>query len=149
MSGNDKGSDNGFRFSDGEWKLMDLLWEKEPRTIGEMVEALKEDTSWNKSTIFMMLKRLLEKGAVRVETGGRCQLYYPMVLREEASLRETESFLSKVYRGSIGMMISSMAGQKKLSEDEIEELYAILRNAQEDVSKDNDTSTASDTEKEG
>lgn len=112
---------------------MDLLWEKEPRTIGEMVEALKDDTGWNKSTIFMMLKRLLEKGAVRMEAGGRYQMYYPIVPREEASLRETESFLSKVYRGSIGMMLSSMAGQQRLSEEEIQELYEILRKAQEDA----------------
>jgi len=128
-----KSSENEFRFSDGEWKLMDLLWEHEPRTIGEMVEALKEDTGWNKSTIFMMLKRLLEKGAVRVEAGGRCQLYYPLVPREEATLRETENFLSKVYRGSVGMMLASMTGQKKLSRDEIDELYAILRDAQDEA----------------
>ena len=133
MRSNEREHVNGFRFSDGEWKLMDLLWEKEPRTIGEMVEALQEDTGWNKSTIFMMLKRLLEKGAVRMEAGGRYQLYYPLVPREEASLRETESILSKVYRGSIGMMLSSMAGQKKLSEEDIDELYEILRIARKDA----------------
>lgn len=128
-----RNNENTFRFSDGEWKLMDLLWEQEPRTIGEMVEALKQDTGWNKSTIFMMLKRLLEKGAVRVEMGGRYQLYYPVVAREEATQRETENFLSKVYRGSVGMMLASMAGQKKLSKDEIDELYVILRDAQDEL----------------
>ena len=128
-----RNNENTFRFSDGEWKLMDLLWEQEPRTIGEMVEALKQDTGWNKSTIFMMLKRLLEKGAVRVEMGGRYQLYYPVVAREEATQRETENFLSKVYRGSVGMMLASMAGQKKLSKDEIGELYVILRDAQDEL----------------
>ena len=128
-----RNNEKTFRFSDGEWKLMDLLWEQEPRTIGEMVEALKQDTGWNKSTIFMMLKRLLEKGAVRVEMGGRYQLYYPVVVREEATQRETENFLSKVYRGSVGMMLASMAGQKKLSKDEIDELYVILRDAQDEL----------------
>lgn len=127
-----KSSESDFRFSDGEWKLMNLLWEQEPRTIGELVEALKEDTGWNKSTIFMMLKRLLEKGAVRMESGGRYQLYYPVVPREEATLRETENFLSKVYRGSVGMMLASMTGQKQLTKDEIDELYTILRAAQDE-----------------
>ena len=32
--------------SDGEWKLMNLLWEKSPRTIAELVKALAGDTGW-------------------------------------------------------------------------------------------------------
>ena len=46
--------------SDGEWKLMNLLWEKSPRTIAELVKALAGDTGWSKSTIFIMLGRMAE-----------------------------------------------------------------------------------------
>ena len=28
------------RLSDGEWKLMKTLWEKQPRTLAELVSAL-------------------------------------------------------------------------------------------------------------
>ena len=79
--------------SDGEWKLMKLLWEESPRTVAQMVSALKDDTGWTKGTIFMMLSRMEEKGAVRCEQGER-KLYYPVLKKEEAASRETESFLS-------------------------------------------------------
>ncbi len=118
--------------SDGEWKLMNLLWEKAPRTIGEMVDALSSDTGWNKSTIFVMLNRMLEKEIILVEEGGRCKQYYPLLPKEKATARETESFLSKVYGGSIGMMVASMAGQKTLSKEDIEELYGILAEAEKE-----------------
>ena len=36
---------NKLSLSDGEWKLMNLLWDECPRTIGGMVDALREDTA--------------------------------------------------------------------------------------------------------
>ena len=44
---------------------------------------------------------------------------------------ETRSFLDKVYRGSVGLMVSALAEDKALSRAEIDELYEILRKAEE------------------
>lgn len=121
--------------SDGEWKLMNLLWEKEPRTIAQLVTAFKEDTGWTKGTIFMMLTRLIDKETVRCETGGRSKLFYAILKQEDAANQETENFLSKVYGGSVGLMVASMAGQKALKKEDIDELYAILREAEQEVSE--------------
>ena len=121
--------------SDGEWKLMNLLWEESPRTIAQLVKALADDTGWSKSTIFIMLGRMAEKGAVRVESGGRSKLYYAAVPRDQVAARETAQFLNKVYHGSLQLMVSSLAGQKALSQEDIEELYEILRQAEREVEK--------------
>lgn len=119
--------------SDGEWKLMNLLWEKSPRTVAELVQALAGDTGWSKSTIFIMLGRMEEKGAVRVESGGRSKLYHAAVSKSRLAAGETRSFLDKVYGGSLQLMVSSMAGQKALRRDDIEELYEILRKAEQEA----------------
>jgi len=121
--------------SDGEWKLMNLLWEDAPRTIAQLVTALKDDTGWTKGTVFMMLSRMADKGAVSCEAGGRVKLFYPVLKKEEAASHETESFLSKVYGGSVGLMMASMAGQRALSREDIDELYAILRRAETEAEK--------------
>jgi len=116
--------------SDGEWKLMKLLWQSSPRTIGELVSLLEHDTGWSKTTIFVMLKRLIAKGAVRVDDSGRVQRYYPLIERSDAAHGETDSFLSRVYDGSVGMLVSSLAGRKALSKKEIDELRRILDEAE-------------------
>ena len=121
--------------SDGEWKLMDLLWESSPRTVAQLVDALRDDTAWSKATIFIMLGRMAEKGAVRIETNGRSKTYYAAISRAEISAGETEHFLKKVYHGSLQMMVSSMAGQKALSQEDIQELYEILRKAEKEAGK--------------
>ena len=118
--------------SDGEWKLMKLLWEHQPMTLGDLVEALKEDTAWGKGTVFTMLRRMSAKGIVRMDDSGKYQQYYPVLEKDDAVLAETKSFLERVYDGSIGMMISAMAHEKRLSKSEIDELYEIIREAREE-----------------
>ena len=119
--------------SSGEWKLMKLMWTKSPRLIGEMVKELADDTAWSRTTIFVMLKRLITKGAVRMDDSGRLQQYYPMIDRDKASCDETESFLSKVYDGSIGLMVSHMTEKNALTSEEINELRRILDEAERNV----------------
>ena len=73
--------------------------------------------------------RLEAKGAVTHDEGGRAKRYAPLLRREEAARAETENFLSKVYGGSLGLMMSAMAQSKSLTEEDIAELSAILERA--------------------
>ena len=115
--------------SDSEWKLMNCLWSRSPRTITELTAALRTDTGWSKNTVITMLSRLEAKGAVRHEEGERAKRYFPVIDRRDAARAETESFLGKVYGGSLGLMMSAMVESRRLSESDIAELSAILDKA--------------------
>ena len=115
--------------SDSEWKLMNRLWDRSPMTITELTAALREDTGWSKNTVITMLSRLEAKGAVRHEEGLRAKRYFPVTRREDAALTETESFLGKVYGGSLGLMVSNLVERHALTEADIAELSAILEKA--------------------
>lgn len=117
--------------SDGEWKLMKVLWQQSPRTLGALVAALASTTSWSKATVFMMLKRLIAKGAVTLDESGKYQQYSAAVAYAEVEPEETASFLTKVYGGSVGLMVSNLVGRGALSEQEIRELKAILDAAEQ------------------
>lgn len=112
--------------SNAEWRIMDLLWDKNPRTIAELVEAFKGTTNWDRHVIIMMLKRMEGKKAVSYETIGRTKHYYPIADRNQATVRETEDFLDRVYKGSLGLMLTTMVRQEKISKEELEELRRIL-----------------------
>ena len=118
--------------SDGEWKLMKVLWQQSPRTLGALVAALAPTTGWSKATVFMMLKRLIAKGAVTMDDSGKFQTYSASVAYADVEPEETESFLSKVYGGSVGMMVSNLVDRGALSEQEIQELKAILDAAEKE-----------------
>lgn len=113
-----------------EWYVMDCLWQHSPSTVMELVAALHEKVGWAKSTTITTLRRMEEKGLVSVEVRGRTKYYTPALERERAVRRETRSFLDRVYQGSVGLMVSAMASEKALSKEEIDALYAILKEAE-------------------
>ena len=117
--------------SDGEWKLMNLLWQNPPKTITQLTKELEQATGWGRNVIITMLKRLEAKGAVRHEEGERAKLFYPSVERDGAVLEETRGFLNRVYQGSLSLMVNAMVSSSELSAEEIEDLKAILDKAEE------------------
>ena len=128
-------TDNTFSLTPTEWHLMECLWEHAPRTGREAADWLREHVSWTRSTTLTMLRRMSEKGAIRCEEQDGLLRYSPLIRREDAVLKETEDFLQRVYGGSVSLMMSAMTKKQKLSEEEIEELYAILREAEQEARK--------------
>lgn len=114
-----------------EWNVLNCLWENHPRTVMQLVADLEESVGWAKSTTITTLRRMEEKGLVRVEQAGRGKSYTPAVEREQAMIDETHSFLDRVYQGSVGLMMSAMAKRQELSADEVAELRAILDQIEE------------------
>lgn len=113
-----------------EWYVMDCLWQQSPSTVMELVTALHQKVGWAKSTTITTLRRMEDKGLVTVEIHGRTKYYTPALERDKAVRRETRSFLDRVYQGSVGLMVSAMASEKALSQEEIDALYAILKEAE-------------------
>ena len=112
-----------------EWYIMEKLWEDSPRTIVQLYHALEVEPGWSKSTVNTLLGRMVDKGIIYYEDGGKARLYYPCVRREDAALAETESLLKRVCQGSVSMMMSTLVKKNALSDEEIDELYEILRKA--------------------
>ena len=78
-----------------------------------------------------MLKRMNEKGLIACEYNGRMRAYIPLLEREDAVKKETESFLKRVYHGSISMLVSGFVEKQRISSEELAELRAILDRAEE------------------
>ena len=118
------------KLTGGEWSVLDCLWAESPQTVMQLVSKLGERVGWAKSTTITTLRRMEEKGLVRCEVIGKGKSYTPAVEREQAVIFETRSFLERVYRGSVGLMMSAMARRQELSPEEITELREILAQAE-------------------
>ena len=115
--------------SDGEWKIMKLLWVSAPCSLSEITNALAGETGWSRPTIYVMLKRLIAKGVIDLDDSGKLQKYYPTIKRRDVAPAETESFLNRVYDGSVGMLFAALTERRSLSDKDIAELRQILDNA--------------------
>ena len=114
-----------------EWNLMECLWEQAPRTGREAVEYMKASVGWSRSTTLTMLRRMTEKNMIDCREQDGVKVYSPLIRREDAVTQETDSFLDRVYQGSISMMMSAITKKQALTQREIDELYAILQKAEE------------------
>ncbi len=122
---------NEVRLTPTEWHLMECLWEHAPRTGREATEYMAKNVGWNRSTTLTMLRRMTEKGFICCDETSGIKSYSPLIFREEAAFQETEDFLGRVYHGSLSLMLSAMTEKAALSRSEIDELYDILKKAEE------------------
>ena len=112
-----------------EWSLMEYLWENALCTGREVSDHFRDLTGWSRTTTLTLLDRAVKKGAVLCDKSSGMHTYSPLIAREDALMQETEAFLSRACKGSVSMMMSAITKKQELSREEIDELYAILRQA--------------------
>lgn len=112
--------------TDSEYEIMKILWGTEKKlSVSEVVTALCGN-DWTASTVSTFLQRLLKKGIIACDKKGKANLYYPILKEEEYGLEETESFLKKLYKGSVKNLVAALYDGKKLSEDDLSELKKLF-----------------------
>ena len=121
---------------ESERKIMEGVWDRAPIGVVGIWNAIEETTGWSKSTVNTLLMRMLDKGLVRYEEGKKSREYYPCYGREDVAIGETRSLLDRVYSGSVGLMMSTLVDNRQLTREEIDELYVILKRAEEGSEND-------------
>src|SRR5258708_40236645 len=115
------------RISETEWEIMRVVWEHHPLTAAEVVERLaKRDPSWHPKTARTLLGRLVRKRAVRYEAQGRAYVYEPGMAESDCVAAESESFLERVFGGSLRPMLVHFAERQKLTREDLKELNDLL-----------------------
>ncbi|MBK9138222.1 MAG: BlaI/MecI/CopY family transcriptional regulator [Verrucomicrobia bacterium] len=117
------------RISETEWEVMRAVWAGHPATAGEIIERLTAaDPTWHPKTAKTLLARLVRKGALDYEAQGRRYVYEPLVSERQCVAAASESFLERVFGGSLKPMLAHFVESRRLSREEMDELRALLEN---------------------
>lgn len=108
------------KLSDGEYRLMEVLWDCAPVNSTRLVELCREKLDWNKSTTYTVLRRLKQKGAVRHENA----LVTPLLTRQEAVRAQGEEVVERA--GGLPLFLTAFLGGRKLTAQEAEELRRLI-----------------------
>jgi BlaI family penicillinase repressor len=119
------------RISETEWEIMKVCWEKSPVTAQEIIDALAAGDEWHPKTVKTLLNRLVKKRALGFQKQGRAYLYQPLVAEKDCVAAESESFLDRVFGGSLHPMLAHFVQTRKLSPVEISELKRLLKPTEE------------------
>ena len=124
------------KISDTEWEVMRIVWAKHPITAAEVIEALAaKDSSWHPKTARTLLARLVQKKALGYRAEGRSYVYTPMVAERECVDAVSESFVSRVFGGSLRPLLAHFVEQQRLTEQDLAELQQMLQRNRQERSK--------------
>ena len=111
---------------DSERKVMEVLWQADaPLTAKEIAIKLDEAVGWNKNTTYTVIKKCIEKGAIRREEPDF--ICHPLEERETVRREETEALIDKMFGGSSELFFSSFLRERGVSEGDARELLRLIQ----------------------
>ncbi|WP_265563906.1 BlaI/MecI/CopY family transcriptional regulator [Sphingomicrobium arenosum] len=117
------------RVSEAELEIMEALWSAAPQAVSaaEVAERVPESRGWSLPTVKTMLSRLTQKGAVRHEAEGRRYLYSPAIERDSYVGNESRRLVDRLFGGRLTPMIARLAEDEAITDSEIAEIEALLK----------------------
>ncbi|MBY0098739.1 penicillinase repressor BlaI [Mesobacillus maritimus] len=112
--------------SESEWEIMTVLWGKSPITANDVISTLQERTDWKPKTVRTLLDRLVKKNVVGVNKEQRVYTFFPLYSQDECQHAEAESFVKRIYGGTLKSMLVQFIQEDSLSAEDIQELRSIL-----------------------
>lgn len=111
-----------YKLGEIEMKFAEIIWANEPLLSRDLAKLCEEKLEWKKSTTYTILHRVCERGLFRNDNGTVTSL----VSKEEFLAKRSEIFVEDTFDGSLPKFVAAFTSNRKLSEQEIEELQRII-----------------------
>ena len=115
-----------------EWKVLSAVWKDGPLAAREVIERLGEENDWSVSTIKTLLRRLVEKGHLKTKRVGNSFLYSATRSPMKALRKAGDALLERAGEATAGPLLSYLVKRSRLSEDDLDELRALLEEKAEE-----------------
>lgn len=109
-----------------EEQIMQALWKIDKGFLKDIVEQIAEPKP-HSNTVATILKILIDKKFVGVETFGRLNQYYPLVKKDEYSGSSIKTLVEQYFDGSFSDAVSFMVDKNKLSVADLELLLKQIK----------------------
>lgn len=118
------------KFSEAEWRIMSVIWDRSPITARDIVESLSGKKKWAYTTVKTMLSRLVEKEALSTGQEGKATTYSPLVSQDAARRRAVDSLIDRAFDGAFGPMMNFLMQDKRLNSRQRAALQQVLDEAE-------------------
>ena len=114
------------KLSDKEWLVLGVLWKSGGGMLGDLTQALYEQTGWSRNTVLTYLTRMEGKGLVSMDESEYPRIYRAAINREDCRDKARDSFLWQVYQGATGDLVAAFLKEKPITSQERESLRKLL-----------------------
>ena len=110
------------KIPEGEYRFCLIMWEKEPVSSLELVKLCREKLGWKRTTTYTVIKRLGERGVLKLENG----MVTSLISREEVEKAEIETFVESKFGGSLPAFVAAFTRHQSLSEKDLDEVQRMI-----------------------
>lgn len=120
------------KFSDGEFKVMELMWEGSCLNDNGEIEALElwkllnEKFGMAKTSAYTFFSRLVDKGAL-IRINPKYKLSVGISRKEALEERQVEA-IDQLFQGSFLNVCTAFLKNKKVSKEELDEIKSLIDN---------------------
>jgi predicted transcriptional regulator len=101
--------------TDGELRLMRVLWDRGEASVGDVVQALKERPKPAYNTVLTLLRILERKGYVTHRKDGRAFVFVPVVDKSNATRSALRTLVNRFFEGSPRLLMLNLLDDHELS----------------------------------
>ena len=121
------------RTTDSELEILEILWEAGSATVRQVNEKLEsKGRNVGYTTTLKMMQIMTEKGLLDREMEGRYHVYHPLIQAGTARNALIDRVVNAAFGGSAMKMVLQALGNHKTSEEELEEIKALIKKIEED-----------------
>ena len=110
------------KIHESEYRFCLIMWEHEPIRSPELVRLCKERLGWKETTSYTVMKRLEERGVLKVENKIVTALYS----KDQIQQAELDEFVAKTFEGSLPAFVAAFTKHKKITKDDIDAVQAMI-----------------------
>ena len=113
--------------TEAELRLMDVLWQRGPSTVQQVLDALPGERSLAYNSVLTTIRILEKKGYVAHAQDGRAYVYTPVVERSDATRSEVRHLVQRLFRDSHELLVLNILEDSDLTADEFQHLKQYLK----------------------
>lgn len=113
--------------TDGEWAIIQAVWENQPCAAPTVQEALETARGWSYSTVKTMMDRMAKKGMLKTEKIRNLILYRSAITKKQAQNTEIMRAVKRAFDGALTPMMQFMLDNNSLSGDELSRLETVIK----------------------
>lgn len=110
------------KIPESEYRFCLIMWEQEPVAATDMVKLCQEQLGWKRTTTYTVIKRLGERGVLKLENG----IVTSLVSKEEAEASEIEDLVEKKFGGSLPAFVAAFTKHQSISENDLDEMQRMI-----------------------
>ncbi|MFM2138587.1 MAG: hypothetical protein RJA57_894 [Bacteroidota bacterium] len=114
--------------TDGEWEILQVLWELEQATVRDVHQKLAASRKTGYTTTLKLMQIMQEKGLVRRDVSARSHVYRAAVKRKETEQLIIRDLIDRYFNGSTPrLIIRTLSGNNEnFSEKEWRKIQAAI-----------------------